>query len=919
MNRWFVFSCFMLLGLTTACPVSRGISEMTVKDLRCEYLENPLGIDQKVPRLSWKLESELRGQRQTAYRVLVASSLGLLEEDQGDLWDTGIVTSERTTHIEYAGSPLSSRALCFWKVRSWDRDRRKTEFSAPAFWSMGLLDQGDWSGTWIQADRTPPETPPEPLEPGPPPPYFRKGFQIDKPIKRAVMYVTALGLAELHLNGRPVTEDVFLPEWTDYSTRIQYRAFDVTELLLTGENALGAVVADGWYSGYVGWRKERGNYGLVNSLLLQLEVEYPDGSTTRVSTDPTWRWSEGPILSADLLMGQHEDGRLRMAGWSRPGFDDSAWDPVQAAPAPAARLTAQPSQAVRVIECLEPVGISEPLPRVFVFDLGQNISGWARLKVTGRPGDKITLRFAERLSPDGTLYTENLRDAKATDSFICRGDGEEIFEPRFTFHGFQYVEVTGYPGIPEKDAVTACALSSDCPETGRFSCSHPMVNKLFANLLWGQRGNYLSIPTDCPQRDERLGWMGDAQIFVRTGSYNLDTAAFFTKWMRDVTDAQSKEGAFPDFAPRLNDKTLMGFEAAPAWGDAGVIIPWTIYCMYGDRRIIAEHWDAMERWMAFLESANPNLIRTRKVGNNYGDWLSIRADTPKDLLATAFWSLDAQLMARMGAVLGKKNRASAYRDLYERLRGVFQEEFLLTDGRIKGETQTGYLLALAMDLIPAELRSRAAEHLTSDIKERGGHLSTGFVGCGFLNPVLTELGYADVAYRLLLKDSFPSWGYSIRQGATTIWERWDGWTEDRGFQDPGMNSFNHYAFGAVGEWLYRYVAGIDSDPDEPGFKHVRIRPFLGDGIEWAQAEYESIHGRIASRWSSDGDSIQLDISIPANTRATVHIPFPDPARILEGEIPAEQSEGVEFSREENGRVLYSVGSGTYSFRFPLER
>jgi len=918
MKNLMTWGLILLMPVVSGCRKGRS-APVGVQHLRCEYLVNPLGIGERRPRLSWTLESSQRGQKQTAYRILVSSDEANLAEDRGDLWDTGKVPGDRTNQVVYGGQPLTSRQRCFWKVQSWDKDGRPSAFSPPAYWTMGLLDPEDWKAEWIRADRRPPESRIEPLAPGPPPPYFRTEFAVQPSLQRATVYVTARGLFELRLNGIPVGDDVFAPEWTDYNRRIQYRTYDVTELLRPGKNGLGAVVADGWFSGYVGWRKNRGNYGLENSLLVQLELDYADGSRASIITDETWRWAEGPIRSADLLMGQDTDARLAMAGWDAPGFDDSSWRPVQAAEPTGAELVAQPSPPIRIIAEIKPASVNESRPGVFVFDLGQNIAGWARLKVLGRAGDRIKLRFAERLNPDGTIYTANLRDAKATDTYTCRGGEPEVFEPRFTFHGFQYIEVTGYPGEPGLDAITGCALSTACPETGVFQCSDPMVNRLFSNLIWSQRANYISIPTDCPQRDERLGWMGDAQIFVRTGSFNTDTAAFFTKWMQDVADAQSAEGAFPDFAPRLNDKVLMGFEGAPAWGDAGIIIPWNMYRVFDDTRIIQRHWEAMKRWMDYLKRTNPDLIRRRGVGNNYGDWLSIQADTPKDLLATAYWAWDARLMARMAAVIDREKESAAYAALFQEIRRAFQEEFVLEDGRIQGETQTGWLLALAMDLMPENLRPRAADRLVADIRAREGHLSTGFVGCAHLLPVLTDAGHEATAFGLLLKDTFPSWGYSIKHGATSIWERWDGWTEERGFQDPGMNSFNHYAFGAVGEWLYRYVAGIDLDEEIPGYARFRIRPFIGGGLEWARAEYDSIQGKIISGWSRREGGISLEVRVPPNTSAEVHLPCTDRSEIQEGENPADRAEGVMFLRREGERIVYEVASGTYRFNFPLSR
>lgn len=915
MKKWIRFAVLFTVAFITSCSKYRGKGMMAMH-LRCEYLENPLGIDVLRPRLSWILESSVRGQKQTAYRIIVASSEQNLDKNIGDLWDTGKVESDRSTQIVYDGKQLSSRMSCYWKVCVWDKDGVKSDYSASAFWSMGLLLEEDWKGSWIGMERITPPVQPEDLAPGPPPPWFRKVFMLDRPTKRALVYVTARGIFELRLNGERVGEDVFSPGWTDYNQRIQYRVYDVTTKLQRGANAIGAVIGDGWYSGYIGWRKQRGNYGLQNSLLLNLEVECDDGSILVVATDETWRCSEGPIVSADLLMGEHYDARQEMEGWDSAEFDDAGWQKVAVVEKPTAKLVAQVSEPIRITEHIIPVGIANPEKNVYVFDLGQNIAGWAKLRVKGKAGSRVTLRFAERLNPEGTIYTENLRGAKATDIYVLKGNGEEVFEPRFTFHGFQYVEVTGFPGVPSTETITGCAVHSAAPFVGTFECSHPMVNKLFSNLVWGQRGNYISIPTDCPQRDERLGWMGDAQIFIRTGTFNMDVAAFFTKWMKDVEDAQSEEGSFPNFAPRLDNDALRRFEASPAWGDAGIIVPWTVYRVYGDTRIISNHWEAMARWMEFIQAANPGLIRRNRVDNNYGDWLSINADTPKDLLATAYWAYNARLMSRMAGVIGRKEDVRRYDELFRNIRNIFQKEFVLADGRVKGETQTGYLLALAMDLLPEKLRGNAVEHLVENIKDRGWHLSTGFVGCGYLNPVLTLMGYADVAYRLLLSDTFPSWGYSIKHGATTVWERWDGWTEEKGFQDPGMNSFNHYAFGAVGEWLYRFVAGIDLDPDEPGYKKFKIRPYTGGGLRFARAGYTSIHGKIISGWKREEGTMTMDITVPANTSAVVFVPIQDADKVTEGGKPIAEAAGIKFLRVEDGNCVFEVGSGTYGFVFP---
>src|ERR687894_1046398 len=862
-------------------------SDLRPVGLKCEYRVDPLGIDEGAPRLSWALESEGRGQVQSAYRILAASSEEKLEAEVDLLWDSGRVESGRSVSVEYEGAALRSRSRCVWKVRVWDGAGDPSPYSGPAVFEAGFLDRSDWKGDWISLGKKPDEDfePPtgedyDALANGLAPSlYLRKEFPLDKPVRWARLYATARGLYELHLNGSRVGDDVLAPGWTDYERRVQYQTYDVTPLLAEGPNVLGAVLGDGWFAGFVGFDpKHRGAlYGARPQLLTQLDVEYEDGTTESLATDGSWRSSAGPILFSDLLMGESYDVRREMPGWAQPGFDDSEWYGVEAEEIGDTNLVAQPDEGIRVTEELEAKAVTKPESGRYVFDLGRNMVGWVRLRVAGEAGTKVTLRHAETLNPDGTIYTTNLRSARATDSYVLGGDGEEIYEPRFTFHGFRYVEVTGYPGEPPPGAVTGRVVHSATPPSGSFECSSRMVNKLQENIVWGQRGNFLSVPTDCPQRDERLGWMGDAQVFVSTASFNMDVAAFFEKWMTDVEDAQSPEGAFPDVAPLPGGSGLIDLRwGAPAWGDAGVIEPWTIYRTYDDTRIVERHYDAMARWMEYLHEANPDLIRKNRMGNNYGDWLSPKGDhTPKHLLATAYWAYDAKLMAEMAGAIGRNEDASKYRDLNENIKAAFEEAYLSPDGRVKGDTQTCYALALHMDLLPPELRGAATEYLVEAIEREDWHLSTGFVGVGYLCPVLTEAGRTDVAYRLLNNDTYPSWGYTIRQGATTIWERWDGWTEGKGFQSPNMNSFNHYSLGSVGGWLYRHVAGIDQEPGSSGYKHIVIHPHPGGGLTSARAEYYSVRGRIASEWEIVDDTFQLRVTIPATTTAIVHVPARD--------------------------------------------
>ena len=884
----------------------------TVARLRCEYADSPECVDAPAPRLSWEIASERRGWTQAAYRIRVASDPRLLKEGHADLWDSGRVESHQTAHVAYAGRTLTSGDRCYWKVQVWEETDDSTAVSEIAVWRMGLLWPSDWKASWIASGA--PRDVTVDGRPLPPCAYLRREFTVDNPIKSATIFATARGVYELRLNGARVGDALLCPGWTDYNKRIQYQSYDVTRLLEQGGNAIGAILGDGWYSGHVGFDVKRDHYGERPQFLARLVVEYADGASEIVVTDHSWRASTGPIKYSDFLMGEQYDARKEQRGWDLPKFDDGSWTPVfvqsdsvTASGHPA--LVGDPGPPIRVMQELRPIAITQPSPGAYLFDLGQNMVGWARLTVTAPAGTRVRMRFAEILNPDGTLYTTNLRAAKSIDTYICRGGGAETYEPRFTFHGFRYVEVTGYPGEPRLDAIVGCVIGSDTPDAGTFECSDPMVNQLQSNIVWGQRGNFLSVPTDCPQRDERLGWMGDAQIFARTATYNCDVHAFFNKWIQDVEDAQDADGGYSDVAPRLGALS----NGAPAWGDAGVIVPWTIYQAYGDTKIVAKHWDSMTRWMDYLTSANPNGLWEQRRHNDFGDWLSIDADTPKDVLATAYYAYDASLMAQMARALGRTSEAAQYDALFAHIKAAFNAAYVTPDGRIKGETQTCYLLALGFGLLPEALTARAARHLVDDIAAKNGHLSTGFVGVGYLCPVLTQFGYNEVAYQLLQNDTFPSWGYTIRQGATTIWERWDGWTKEKGFQDPGMNSFNHYSLGSVGQWLYQSVAGIDTDPSAPGFERIVIAPHPGPGLTSARATYHSIHGPIASAWKTGSHGLTLDIAIPANTTATVFVPTSDPNAVTEGGRPASDAPGVMFLRHENGRAVYAVGSGTYAF------
>jgi len=868
-----------------------------VQHLRCEYGIDPLGIDVARPRLSWILESDVRGQRQTAYRIQVASCVTRLVTGDADFWDSGRVVSGQSVQVGYEGRVLRSRERCWWWVTVWDKDGTPVK-SEPAFWEMGLLEETDWCSAWVGI-----VLPADEERPGAGR-YLRTGFTLARPVRQARLYATALGVYEAYLNGQRVGDHVLAPGWTDYRIRTMVQTYDVTALLAQGEHALGALLGDGWFCGHVGLAG-RECYGSPRpAFLAQLMIEYKDGSSEIVGTGPGWRGASGPIVCSDLLMGETYDARREMPGWNTAGFEDAAWAPVKVREVETRRV-AQVGPPVRRMQEL-PARSVHKVGDEYIVDLGQNMVGWARLRVSGTAGTTVTLRFAEMLEPDGSLYTTNLRAARCIDHYTLKGGGEEVYEPAFTFHGFRYVGVSGYPGEWRTDAVSGIVVHSDTPVSGAFECSDQRVNQLQHNIVWGQRGNFLSVPTDCPQRDERLGWTGDAQAFIRTATYNMEVAGFFTKWLIDLDDDQKEDGAFPDVAPHV--ATGVG---TSAWGDAGVICPWTIYLCYGDRRILSDHYAAMVRWIEYCRRHSDNLIR-RKSGSDYGDWLSIEASTPLDVLCTAYFAYSTSLVARIAAVLGHSDAAADFRQLFEAIRAAFNREFVDADGQIKGQTQTAYLLALAFDLLDEEKTSLAVEHLVADIEARG-HLSTGFVGVRELCPVLSRFGHHDLAYRLLLTDSFPSWLFPVQHGATTIWERWDGWTPDRGFQDPGMNSFNHYALGSVGQWLFETVGGIAPDPAQPGYEHIILRPRPGPGLTWARCTYASMYGMIETHWRRDDHVLTLEITLPINTMTTLHVPCTDVAQVREGGRAVREVEGLRFLRMAEGAAVFDAVPGTYQF------
>lgn len=1021
--------------LLPVVPVSAAPSG-TVRphELTTDHRTTPLGIGDTDPSFGWKLRSARRGDAQTAYRILVASSPQLLAAGEGDVWDSGKVSSPESLQVPYEGEPLRSRQRYHWKVMAWDASGDAGRWSAPTWFETGLLEQGEWSAEWIAHETTLPaatsntqQNHPAALEaghtlgqtvttdrpfdriggsfptwntddsdftltlrrdgpggavvawhhfvdhpdnswaeleldrPAEPGDYYlemsdldgragwwshdgdvfaegrafadgepvagdrtirwnptveteteltsqlRKDFIVDKPVESARLYSTALGVYDMQINGRLVSDDRWAPGWTDYDARTPYQTYDVTSLLQQGPNALGARLSTGWYAGKIAIYGPN-LYGKLPGLLGQLEITYTDGTTKRIVTDTSWRSTAGPVTHADILDGEEYDARRETPGWARPGFDDSSWAPVVSKDDVDTTLVAQAAPPVNVTEELSVQDVTEPEPGTYVLDLGQNMVGTVELTVRGADtGQKIRLRYGEEVNPDGTLYTENLRSARATDFYTARGNRVETYEPRFTFHGFRYVEITGYPGEPSVRDLVGKVLGTDAPVTGHFETSSDMVNQLQSNIMWSQRGNFLSVPTDCPQRDERMGWTGDINVFAPTAAFNMDVSTFLgDKWLQDLRDAQRGDGAVTDVVPYV---PVVGAGNA-GWGDASVTVPYTVWQTYGDTKVIEESYDSMTAWLGYLETNSDGYIRP---DSGYGDWLNLDDNTPRDLIGTAYFAHVSRLVSDMAEAIGRQADADRFAELADNVRAAFVGKYVGDDGSLPGDAQAAYVLALSFGLIPDDLVDAAADRLVANLERHDWHLATGFLGTPDLLPVLSRTGHTDIAYRLLNQRTYPSWGYEVDKGATTVWERWNSIKPDGSFGDASMNSFNHYAYGAVGNWMYRTIGGIQPDPEHPGYRHFRIAPQPGGGLTWAEARYESGYGEIRSRWQRTGNGLTLHVTVPVNTTATVEIPASSADSVRERGRPIGEAEGVSDVRVEDGSVLAELGAGTYHF------
>lgn len=881
---------------------ARSDAQARVVDLKVENRVDPIAVEAGTPRFSWRMIDARRGARQTAYAITVT------EPDGTTVWRSGRVSSDRSVLVPYAGPPLESRKRYYWSVRIWDHLGAPSPLSPLGRFAMAVLNPSEWRAQWIGISQ--------------PACLLRKGFQLNKPIARAVVHATARGVYQMQLNGRRVGNDVLAPGWTDYRVRHLYQTYDVTGHVRQGENAIGAFLGRGWFGSRLGWQNQTGYiYGPgPNRFFAQLHVEFTDGSSTVIVTDGSWRGTAGPITESTLYDGERYDARREQPGWDMPGFNDSGWTAVSAVTLNTT-LTAERQQPLRVTESVRPISVSQPASGNYVFDLGKVIVGWVRLRVRGPAGRTVQLRHAEVLQSNGLIDVYNLRSSKNIDQYTLRGTGQdEFFEPKFTYHGFRYVEVTGYPGQPTLNDLVGQIIHVDAPFTGSFNCDNRMVKDVFEATVLGQRGNFNSVPTDCPQRDERLGWTGDANAFWRSAVYNQDLTTYSAKWAQDLRDSQINTGSYVDIAPEI--PRLRPPRGAPFWGNAGVTIPWDAYRQYGDTGIIREHYASIKAWLAYLEQNNANFLWQNNLGNNYGDWLAPSGNPTSDrpALATALWARDLKRASLMAAAIGNQADSLTFARDFESVKQAFIATYYNpANGRVASGNQTPQLLALGIGLLPPAEIQKALGVLVRDIAGRNTHLSTGFIGTSFLLPVLSDLGELDLAYRLLTQTTTPSWGYKVLNGGTTMWERWDNddWCRRR---RDSLCSFNHYALGSVTEWLFRYLGGIDLHTTVPGFKRFVIRPrmtkaiALKAGISYVDATYESAHGAIESEWWVNGSDLTFNVTVPPNTNARIHVPDAFPTDVYEGGARFDRRPGLRYVDYDGNATIIDAVAGRYAFR-----
>lgn len=896
MKKTIVF----ILVLVQTCLITTG--QVSVAALLTENLENPLGVDADQPRFSWQITSDKRNITQTAYEVKVMAG-------KKQIWSSGKQTSDQSVHIPYSGPALESGKKYNWQVRIWDNNGRASKWSSLASFQTAKLNKSDWIAKWIEPGYDEDQA----LRPSP---LMRKKFNVSKKIASATAYFTAHGMYEAFINGKRVGDDWLTPGWTAYKKRLQYQVYDITPLLTSGNNAIGVMLGNGWYRGIIGYANNINFYGKDIALLCQIDIVYADGTTETIASDGSWKCSTGEVRYSEIYNGEIQDARLQKIGWTQAPYDDREWDPVKEADHSMDILVATWNETVKKQETFAPVSVFKTPAGEQVVDFGQNLVGFVQMKVSGPAGTKVTLSHAEILDKEGNFYIENLRQAKSQDIYYLKGEGTEVFEPHFTWHGFRYLKVEGYPGELKPENFTAVALYSDMKTTGDFTSSNELINKLQHNIQWGQKGNFLDVPTDCPQRDERLGWTGDAQVFFRTAAFNMNVNSFFSKWLKDL-EADQVEGKVPFVVPNVLGA---GAVNSAGWADAATIIPWNLYLVYGDKKVLEQQYSSMKAYVESIRKVAKNDLWNS--GFHFGDWLFYRPDddndgraavTDKYLIAQCFYANSTQLLINAAKALGKSEDEAFYSALLKKIKEAYLKEYLTQNGRLVSGTQTAYVLALNFDMLPEELREQAAQRLADNIAAYNIHLTTGFLGTPYLCHVLTRFGHNDLAYSLLLQKTYPSWLYPVTMGATTIWERWDGQKPDSTFQTPGMNSFNHYAYGAIGDWMYRIVAGLDTYEDGVGYKHSKIKPYLGGGFTNASASLDTYYGKLSNSWRTEGNKIIMDVEIPANTTSTVYIPGKDPAGIKEGGKALADIKEIKVQGVEGDYVVLTLGSGKYQF------
>ncbi|AEF82954.1 glycoside hydrolase family 78 protein [Leadbettera azotonutricia] len=873
-------------------------------DPRCEYRTNPVGIPTGKPRFSWKIETDKKNVKQTAYSLELSQ-----DKNFKDLvWASKKTASSNSQLVSFEGKILGSSTLFYWRVKVWSNQGEESPWCTASF-ETSLLTPKEWKAAFIAGE-------PKTAGKSSAGIAFRKEFSAAKTIKSARLYASAKGIYEAFCNGKRVGDQFLAPGFTEYKYRLLFQTYDLTKLIKKGANALGLQVGPGWYKGdMAGWLGKRNVFGKQTAIIAQLRLEYDDGSVEIVSSDKTWKTAPSPVLYSEIYHGEIYDATKEMKGWAEAGFDDKAWQPVLIESKDTSTLKPHDGLPVHEEEFFKAKAIFKTPGGDTVIDFGQNISGWVRFTAKGKAGDKIKIRHAETLDAQGNFYTANLRAAKQTIEYICKGEGIETYSPHFTFQGFRYIAIDSWPGTVSKENFEAVAIYSDMRRAGTFKCSYKKLNQFVSNVSWSMKDNFVDVPTDCPQRDERLGWTGDANIFSRAACLLMETAPFYKKWLRDLAASQRPDGKVPHVVPDvLITSNFDGHDidaaGATAWADAAVGIPWNVYTYFADKDQLEEQYPSMKKWVDYIKGvAQGGLFNT---GFHFGDWVALDAKegsyygaTPNDLAATVYYAYSAELLSKAAAVLGKAEDAKKYAKLREEIGEAFAKEFFTPSGRIAARTQTACILALNFGLVPKAYKARTLQTLVDLLKENKNHLTTGFLGTPYVLKALEENGRSDLAYELLLKEDFPSWLYQVVKGATTIWEHWDGLKPDGTMWSPDMNSFNHYAYGAIADWVFSSVGGLDTDPAKPGFKGSIIKPNPGKEIKWAETKYVSGYGLVSVRWEIIKDKIKIDVEVPPNTTAKVVLPNAKPGSIG----------GVAFTKTALGTEA-EIGSGAYSFSYP---